>query len=161
VPILDNPRHERFAQGLAAGKSSDEAYQEAGFKPDRGHASRLAAKGNVQARVDELLDRAAASVQVSREWVLERLIENVDRAMQVEEIKKPDGTGTGEYKYEGSVANRALELVGKELGMFVERKEVGKPGEFEGLTVEQKRERVVGIAKQLGVDRIGTPAGSA
>ena len=160
MPILDNPRHERFAQGLAAGKSSDEAYQEAGFKPDRGHASRLAAKGNVQARVDELLDRAAASVQLSREWVLERLVENVNRAMQVEEIKKPDGTGTGEFKYEGNVANRALELVGKELGMFVERSEV-KISEFDDLTVEQKRERVLGRVRQLGIDRIGPVSGTA
>lgn len=30
---------------------------------------------------------------------------------------------SGEYKYDGSVANRALELLGKELGMFVDRSE--------------------------------------
>jgi hypothetical protein len=38
--------------------------------------------------------------------------------------------------------------------MFVERKEVGKPGEFDGLTIASKRERVLGIARQLGLDRI-------
>jgi phage terminase small subunit len=160
MPILSNPRHEKFAQSLAAGKSATEAMADAGYADPR-NSTRLTKNDEIRARVDELLDRAAANVQVSREWVLERLVENANRAMQVEEIKKPDGTGTGEYKYEGNVANRALELVGKELGMFVDRKEVGKPGEFDGLTVEQKRERVVGIAKQLGVDRIGTPAGSA
>lgn len=161
MPILENPRHERFAQGLAAGKSADEAYKDAGFKPDRGHASRLAANGNVQERVQELLGRAAEGVVIDRQWVLERLVTNANRAMQVEEIKKPDGSGTGEFKYEGSVANRALELVGKELGMFVDRSEVGKPGEFDDLTVEQKRERILGRVKQLGIDRIGPTAGSA
>jgi hypothetical protein len=37
----------------------------------------------------------------------------------------------GEYSYNGSVANKALELLGKQLGMFIDRKEVGGPNEFE------------------------------
>jgi hypothetical protein len=40
------------------------------------------------------------------------------------------GQEIGEYTYNGSVANKALELLGKEIGMFVDRKEVGSPGEF-------------------------------
>ena len=38
--------------------------------------------------------------------------------------------------------------------MFVERKETGKPGEFDGLTIAGKRERIMDIAKELGLDRI-------
>jgi hypothetical protein len=30
-----------------------------------------------------------------------------------------------------------MELLGKELGMFIDRKEVGKPGEFENMTDEE------------------------
>lgn len=37
--------------------------------------------------------------------------------------KKGD-EGTGEYRCDGAVANRALELPGKEIGMFVDRAEV-------------------------------------
>lgn len=33
MPALDNPRHERFAQELAKGKTADEAYQTAGLMP--------------------------------------------------------------------------------------------------------------------------------
>jgi hypothetical protein len=58
----------------------------------------------------------------TRAWVLERLAENVRRAMQIEPVTLR-GVPTGEYRYEGSVANRALELLGKELGLFVERSE--------------------------------------
>jgi hypothetical protein len=54
MTILQNPRHERFAQELAKGKTAVEAYQAGGYKPDRGHASRLAANGNICARVAEL-----------------------------------------------------------------------------------------------------------
>jgi hypothetical protein len=47
-----------------------------------------------------------------------------------------------------------LNLLGLELGMFVERKETGKPGEFDGLTIAGKRERIMDIAKELGLHRI-------
>jgi phage terminase small subunit len=67
VPILQNPRHETFAQELAKGKSADEAYQLAGYKPSRPHASRLATNGNVRARMAELqgvgAEKAALTVE--------------------------------------------------------------------------------------------------
>jgi phage terminase small subunit len=52
--VLHSPRHERFAQELAKGKTADEAYRVAGYKPSRPHASRLAANGNIRGRVAEL-----------------------------------------------------------------------------------------------------------
>ena len=67
--------------------------------------------------------RSRASPEpATRAWVLERLAENVRRAMRIEAVTLR-GVPTGEYRYEGSIANRALELLGKELGLFVERSE--------------------------------------
>ena len=65
----------------------------------------------------------AKKAGVSQEWVMERLIENVGRAMQAEPVKDATGATTGEYRYDGGVANRGLELLGKHIGMFVERTE--------------------------------------
>ena len=48
---LDNARHERFAQNRAQGMSAGEAYTEAGYRPSRAHASRLAANGNILKRI--------------------------------------------------------------------------------------------------------------
>lgn len=121
--VLSNQRHEAFAQALASGKTADEAYRDAGYKANRGNAATLKANQSISDRVTELLGMAADRVVVDREWVIAKLVDNVDRAMQAVEIKKADGTGTGEYKYDGSVANKALELLGKEIGMFVERSE--------------------------------------
>lgn len=108
MPILSNHRWERFAQELAKGLVPEEAYQAAGFKPARQNAHRLMTKDDVRARVDELKQRAAADVQVSREWVLEQLIDNASKAKQA-----------GDF----GPSNQALSLIGKELGMFVERSE--------------------------------------
>ena len=60
--------------------------------------------------------------RVTRGWVLARLAENARRAMQGEPVLLR-GLPTGEYRYDGSVVNRALELLGKELGLFRERQE--------------------------------------
>lgn len=144
MPILSDPRHERFAQNLAAGMKQGEAYEKAGFKANRGNAARLNADENIRTRVAEILrgretflqDVSKVAVEktgLTKAWVLDRLRENADRAMTSEPVRDHDGNPTGEYTYQGNVANRALELIGKELGMFVDRKEVGGPGDFAGM----------------------------
>ena len=76
MPIPQNPRHERFAQGLAPGKTKEKAYAAAGYKPDRGHASRLAANGNIRARVAELQAIGAEEAAVT----VKSLIAEADEA---------------------------------------------------------------------------------
>lgn len=58
---LSNAGHERFAQERAKGKSAAAAYRLAGYKPDRGHAARLAANGSIVARIEALQRMAATS----------------------------------------------------------------------------------------------------
>ncbi|TPM37041.1 hypothetical protein [Mesorhizobium sp. B2-3-2] len=107
MPVLDNQRHEAFAQALAKGKSADEAYAEAGYKPDRGNASRLTANDNIAARVAELQGMAADRVVLTREWIIAKLVENA----------------TNTQESNPSASNKALELLGKEIGMFIDRSE--------------------------------------
>jgi phage terminase small subunit len=132
MPILSNPRHERFAQELANGISATEAYERAGFARNRVSAHRLKQKPNIGERISELLKqrehinaqataKAIEKTALTKEWVIERLIENANRAMQNVPVLDRDGRPTGEYRYEGQVANKALELLGKEIGMFVDR----------------------------------------
>lgn len=54
MPILHNPRHEAFAQARAKGALLNDAYEDAGFAPDRAHASRLAGRDEVAARIAEI-----------------------------------------------------------------------------------------------------------
>lgn len=111
MPILSNPRHERFAQELASGKSQTEAYETAGFKHNRHNASRLITNETIKARVAELQGRITEGVVLTKQWILEQLIDNVKLAKAQ---PKPDT----------SAANQALALLGKEQGMFVDRGEV-------------------------------------
>lgn len=152
MPVLLNPKHERFAQELAKGKAADESYALAGFSPNRGNASVLKHKQNILNRVSEILSEresvhaqstadAIKSTSLTKEWVIEMLTQNVDRAMQATAVLGDDGEPIGEYSYQGSVANRSLELLGKELGMFIDRKEV-RHGSFESMNADQLREYI-------------------
>jgi hypothetical protein len=60
MPILENPRHEAFAQARASGALLNDAYERAGFVLHKGHPSRLAYKAEVAERIAEL--RAAQSL---------------------------------------------------------------------------------------------------
>jgi phage terminase small subunit len=79
MPALDNPRHERFAQELAKGKTADEAYVLAGYAENRGNASRMKSDESIGGRVSELLSEASRSVEVTLESIGKQLDE--DRAL--------------------------------------------------------------------------------
>jgi hypothetical protein len=90
----------------------------------------------------EQIDAAGTKLVIERtaidkEWVIERLRENVERAMQAQPVLDRAGNSTGSYVYNGATANRALELLGKELGMFIERRENKIVDEFDSMTDEQ------------------------
>jgi phage terminase small subunit len=174
MTALTNPKHERFAQEIAKGKTAEESYKRAGFKPNRGNATTLKHNQSILGRVSELLAEretvhaqatadAIKSTALTKEWVIETLKENVARAMQAKPAKTDDeGEAVGEYQYQGSVANRALELLGKELGMFIDRKEVGRPGDFENMNADQLREYIRREAEELGLGAtpVAQPNGS-
>src|SRR5262245_23785214 len=111
MPILSNSRHERFAQGLATGKSATEAYKDAGYKGDRTAASRLATNVNVQARVREIQTLAAERTKVT----ITSLIEEAEevRSLAVAERQL-------------SAANTAIVTKAKLSGLWVDRSEVGE-----------------------------------
>lgn len=71
MPVLKNTKHEAFAQALAKGMTRDQAYAEAGYKPDRKNAFRLTTNDDVMARVEELSARIAEKAEWS---AAERLI---------------------------------------------------------------------------------------
>ena len=103
---LPNSRHEHFATLVAGGMSATEAYTTAGFigKGTAPSACRLSKKSAVAARIAELR-RSASSAAVSRAAV--------DRGWVLAGLKKIAETSKND-----NAQVRALELCGKELGMF-------------------------------------------
>lgn len=110
---MKNPRYEKFAQALAQGATSDAAYISAGFKANRGNATRLKAKESVQARVTELQARVA-----------DRVVETVaDIARQLDEDR--------EFARECAVPAAAVSATmgkAKVLGLIVDKTKVDMSG---------------------------------
>jgi len=130
MAALRNPKHEHFAQLIAAGQAPTKAYSLVGYSENGAaqSAHRLLKTAEVATRVSELQDavaeRAVEKAALNRAWVLAQLRENIERAMQATAPTDENGRPCGDYRYEGSVANRALELIGKELGMFTDRQKL-------------------------------------
>lgn len=119
MPALANPKHETFAQLLAKGKSQVEAYEAAGYSNGQKNAHRLGSDEGILRRVREIqsetaemdrqaLEKATEALAIDKQWVMARLIDNATQAASLEDF---------------GPSNKALELLGKELGMFVERSE--------------------------------------
>jgi len=143
VLLLKNARQEHFAQLVAGGKAPAAAYVAAGFSASGAAscAARLLRDASVLLRVTELRkaveepsrERAIEKAAVGKAWVLDKLTKIVALGMAIEPVRDQDGKVTGELKTGNlPAANTALGLIGKELGMFIDRKEV-RTGALDGL----------------------------
>lgn len=106
MPLLDNPRHEIFAQELAKGTTATEAYVRAGYRESRPAASRLSTNVNIKGRVAEL--QAVTSERA--EITIESLIREADEIQRL-------AMASGQY----SAANAALISKAKLTGRWIER----------------------------------------
>jgi hypothetical protein len=120
-------------------------------------ASRLDKRPDVAGRIAELQEQSAermvSDVARNRDWIIANLRENVERSLQAKPVLNRQGKPTGEWRYDGTVANRSLELLGNELGMFVKRSEtrVGTVGEeLLNKTPEEIEERMNLMAENIG-----------
>jgi phage terminase small subunit len=147
MPILRNLKHEQFAQFVANGINPTEAYVSAGYSDKGAHASasRLLGVATVRARVEQL--RSAIN-----NASLEKAI--LDRAWVIEGLKRIAEKAESENDF--SPAIKAHELLGKELGMFVNRIEAEHSGE---MTVHDgSKERL--LSKLTGLITSGASQGS-
>ena len=128
--MLRNSKHEHFAGLVAKGVTGTEAAVTAGFSQRRAivTASELLARPDVKARIAELhvivAERVTEKTGIDKAWVMAELVEVVKMAKAAEPVKDAEGNPIGEYKQNLAAANKALELIGKEFCMFVDRSEV-------------------------------------
>jgi hypothetical protein len=75
MPVLDNPKWELAAQGVAQGKTQLEAIEAAGYAPHDSNASRLIGNDKVKSRIRELQEQAAMSISITLEGQIAKLEE--------------------------------------------------------------------------------------
>jgi hypothetical protein len=116
--VLENARHERFAQLVSEGASQSDAYVEAGYHPGTeisktACSSKLACKPKIKARILELQElgqrRAERKLALKRTDILQMLIDDRDAARKKGQL---------------GPAVRATELLGRTMGLFIDKAEI-------------------------------------
>src|SRR5262249_49203080 len=137
---LANPRHEKFARLVWAASAKDYrralAYLAAGYRakldlsePDKCHsadvgASVLLKNPKVKRRIGELATMAAKRHEITQDSLLEELEQARQAALTNNQASAAVAASMGKAKL---------------CGMIVERKDTGKPGDFDNMTVEELR----------------------
>ena len=134
------PQQERFARLVAEGKMSQEAaYAAAGYCANNRNAGQLANRPHVKEFIANLRAKAARKSDVDIAYVISGLKKVADVGMREVPFEPVEGE-IHERMTDPGAANKALELLGKTLGAFIDRTQVD-------LTdgARQYIERLVGI----------------
>lgn len=168
MPILPNPKHELIAQELAKGTRKIDAYVAGGYKRNAASATNFAKRPEVAARVKEIQDKrldhqtrmemvtsqhVADKLEITKEKIIQGLWYNAQRCLRGQPVLDENGVQTGKFsgRPDANGANNALKLVGMEcFGMFIERVEIGAPGDFSRLTDDELAKRVLDDGAALG-----------
>jgi hypothetical protein len=107
VPILPNPRHEKFAQAFAQGKSAYAAYKEAGYKPSFSHAVRMRDYEWVKERVAELQSEAAEHSVVTLKGLITKFSKLHEAGVKLNQISAAVAALTAQAKLAGFWVDRS------------------------------------------------------
>lgn len=120
-------KQERFVQEYLIDLNATRAAIRAGYSENT--AGEIGYENLKKPQIKEALqgamDDRAKKLELSQEWVLQRLKNISDRCVQAEPVMVYDREAkemveTGEYRFDSAGANKATELIGKHLGMFKE-----------------------------------------
>ncbi len=150
---LENPKHEKFCRNIAllnmpTTKAYIDAFEVKSASSASASGSSLRKKIQISNRIIELSGFAIEGDLNTKEWVTKQLKEIVARCMR----KKPvlvSGRKAGDWTFDARGANTALQLMGKDLGMFVEKLHIVKD-ELYGKTDAEVREMVEANFNDLG-----------
>src|ERR1700730_3756357 len=163
MPVLNKPKEEKLAQNVAKGTMThQEACRDAGYSTDPATVTRKIAQIHIQERVVEIRAIRAKAVQSkleheiqsshaiamklerTKEKIIQALWWNAQRCLRGQPVLDSNGVQTGQYtgKPDANGANQALKLLGLEThGMFVEKLEIGSPGDFSRLSDDEFNEK--------------------
>ncbi len=169
MPALRNPKWEAAAYAIASGLSQREAYRAGGLKYDGGSASKLFARKEVKARIQEILaeqhemtrvaaQKSAQEAGTDRAWVIRNLRNVALLGMRGHPLydrmgkQLLDANGNVRYgKPDLTPAAYALRLIGMDQGMFIQRTEIGGPGDFARMSDAELMQELTLQAESLGI----------
>lgn len=151
MPPLKNPQHESYVQLISTGVDPYEAGRINGIK--NGRTAIL--KPQLRARLSEIIierdskidsdnRKALSATGISKGYVLEALKEIVEKSMGRMMTTKG-------LRWDAPVAVRALELIGREVGMFETKVNVDFTAKITKMTDDELRKFIERESRELGI----------
>lgn len=121
------PKQQRFVEEYLIDLNATAAYKRAGYAAEgnaaESAASRLLSSVKVQEAVKKAMDERRKRVEVSQDYVLNTILETIERCKQAQPVRDKEGDETGEYRFEANAVLKGAELLGKHLKMFTDKVE--------------------------------------
>lgn len=125
-----NERQEAFCREYLVDYNGTQAAIRAGYskKTAFSQASRMLRNVKVLSRVRALQAEKTAQLSISQDWVVHQLVEVVQKCkdpvpVETWDYEEKEMVKTGEYMFDSKGATKALELLGKHLGMYIDKVE--------------------------------------
>ena len=143
MPLLRNVRQEQFCRLIVEGRSANQAYVDAGYKPNRGNSAKLRGYEIIEKRINELMLEKAAKLEEKQQQVAQDLA--IDRAWLMRKL----GTviAMAEAKQDANAVVNAIKELGVLSGERIEKSEHGRPGEFAAIEAMSRAELEASIVK--------------
>ena len=154
-------KQSKFVDAILAGKLPSEAFRLA-YDCSKMNPATIAQRaydlchkhGNVKAIIAAAKAQKAAKSLVSRAYVEEKLIANAEiaggfRTQKLKRVVNGEVTEVEAHFIDRAASNAAFIALGKDQGMFVDRREVGTPGEFARLDEAELRRTLLDMAQAI------------
>lgn len=169
MPPLPKPHWEQAALARAGGDSLKNAYLAGKFTYSAAAATTFFKKPHIAARVEEIRaerrEADARSRQIATEeagvdlaWIERHFKYVAVGAMRGDPVRDATGkmkrdpeTGAVIYRPDRKAAVDALNSLGRMKGAFIDRSEIGRPGDFSRLTDEEFDAKLIEAARDVGL----------
>lgn len=135
------PKQQRFVDEYLVDLNATQACIRAGYSKDTAYSQgqRLLKNVEIQNAIQQAMNERQQRTRIDQDYVINTIVDTIERCRQAKEVLNKDGepvyieNADGElvpaYRFDASNVLKGAELLGKHLGMFVDRKEItGKDG---------------------------------
>jgi len=123
-------KHELFCREYIVDYNGTQAAIRAGYskKTARSQASTMLTNPNILTHIKELQKEQTERLAITADWVVHQLVDVVKKSKEPEPVmewnyEEKALVKTGEYTFDSKGATKALELLGKHLGMYTDKVE--------------------------------------